>query len=314
MNKKVQETVSAVIPTRNRPHLVARAVRSALDQTVSPLEVIVVVDGPDEATVGTLDRMEDPRLMTVVLPAARGPAGARNAGVERAQGRWIAFLDDDDEWLPRKLEVQLEAADRSRYASPIITSRFIARTPRGEFVWPRRMPEHSEPLGDYLMVRRGLFLGESWIGTPMLLAKRDLLQRVPFHDGLRVHEDWDWVLRAEASEGTGLEFVPEPLSVCEVQTAKISASKAHDWRPGLDWIRAGRHLVTPRAYAGFIVTILSPAAARSSDWKAFWPLLREMIRHGKPKPIDFLLFAGMWMVPKGTRHWLRSFLTRGPRA
>lgn len=313
MNKNDQETVSAVIPTRNRPHLITRAVRSALDQTVSPLEVIVVVDGPDESTVKALDRLEDPRLKTVVLPTGLGPAGARNAGVDRAQGRWIAFLDDDDEWLPRKLEVQLEAAGRSRYASPIVTSRFIARTSMGEFVWPRRLPDPSEPLGDYLMVRRGLFLGESWIGTPMLLVKRDLLRKVPFQNGLRVHEDWDWILRAETLEGTGLEFVPEPLSVCEVQPARISASTAHDWRPGLDWIRASRHLVTPRAYTGFIVTILSPVAARSSEWKAFWPLLREIARHGRSRPIDLLLFAGMWLVPQRARHWLRSCLARRPQ-
>lgn len=313
MNENIREPVSAVIPTRNRPLLVVRAVSSVLDQTVSPLEVIVVIDGPDESTVEALDRIDDSRLKTIMLPGSRGPAGARNVGIERAQGRWIAFLDDDDEWLPRKLEVQLEMAGRSHYASPIVASRFIARTPRGKFVWPRRLPERSEPLGDYLMVRRGLFQGESWIGTPMLLARRDLLRRVPFQSDLRVHEDWDWILRAETSEEAGLEFVPEPLSICNVQMPMISASKAHDWRPGLDWIRASRRLITPRAYAGYIATTLSPIAAQYGDRKVFWLLLREMVRHGKPRAIDLLLFAGMWLVPKRLRHWLRSFLARKPR-
>ncbi len=95
--------VSVVIPTRNRPHLVGRAVRSALAQTLDAIEVIVVVDGPDEATLQALRQIDDARLRVKTLPRNLGPGEARNAGVGEAQSRWIAFLDDDDEWFPRNL-------------------------------------------------------------------------------------------------------------------------------------------------------------------------------------------------------------------
>src|SRR5579862_6769377 len=108
------KTVSAVIPTRNRPHLVTRAVQSALDQTYADIEVIVVVDGPDPATEDALAQFDDKRLRLIVLPEPVGAARARNVGVEAAWGDWIALLDDDDEWLPEKTRAQMQAAERSQ--------------------------------------------------------------------------------------------------------------------------------------------------------------------------------------------------------
>src|SRR5688572_11583153 len=86
-------TVSAIIPTRGRPELVVRAVRSALAQTYKDLEVIVVIDGPDPATEKTLEQSADKRLKVIVLSDAIGAAQARNIGATSARGGWIAFLD-----------------------------------------------------------------------------------------------------------------------------------------------------------------------------------------------------------------------------
>ena len=309
-NKDSRDTVSAVIPTRNRPHLISRAVKSTLTQTLEPVEVIVVVDGPDEATVRALDQINDPKLKVVALPTHVGLADARNVGVNEAQGQWIAFLDDDDEWLPRKLEVQTEVASCSRYTFPIVTSRFIARTPKGEFVWPRRGPAPAEPLSEYLMTRRGLFSGETFIGTPMLLAKKELLVQVPFQSGLKRHSDWDWLLRTNTLEGVGLEFVPEPLVACAIQSGFTSVSTRPDWETSLAWIRENRQLVTPRAYSGFLITQVSPPAAQRGDWYIFWPLFKEIMRYGRPKPVDLLLYMGMWLIPAKIRRWLRALLTK----
>ena len=64
-----------------------------------------MVDGPDEATTSALAEVDDPRLRVVELASRSGPGGARNAGVAESRGEWVAFLDDDDLWHPRKLEV-----------------------------------------------------------------------------------------------------------------------------------------------------------------------------------------------------------------
>src|SRR3954464_7324232 len=95
--------VSVVIPTRFRPDMVVRAVRSALSQSEGPREVIVVIDGPDQATSMSLRGIDDGRLVVHEAPSNGGPGRARNAGVAMCSGEWIAFLDDDDEWMSTKL-------------------------------------------------------------------------------------------------------------------------------------------------------------------------------------------------------------------
>ena len=100
--------VSVVIPTFNRVDVVGRAVESALGQTHHAVEVIVVDDGSDDGTGAMLQARfgADPRLV-VLTQDNRGVCGARNAGLDRASGAFVAFLDSDDVWLPWKLEVQL---------------------------------------------------------------------------------------------------------------------------------------------------------------------------------------------------------------
>src|SRR5437764_416053 len=102
--------LSVVIPTAGRPALVVRAVGSVLAQTLRDLEVIVVVDGLDPPSEAALAALADPRLRMIVNPRSVGPGEARNVGVAAARAPWVAFLDDDDEWLPEKAARQLAAA------------------------------------------------------------------------------------------------------------------------------------------------------------------------------------------------------------
>ena len=205
--------ISTVIPTRHRPELACKAVSSALNQTYRSIEVIVVIDGSDPATVGALKLITDPRLSVISLETNLGAANARNVGVAAATGTWIALLDDDDEWLPQKLELQLELANRSIAPLPIISSRFFAQTSKGELIWPRRLPRPDELIDEYLFVRTSPFLGETFLSTPTLLIKKELLDRVPFNIDLARHEDFDWLVRVGGLPGVQLEFVPEPLAI-----------------------------------------------------------------------------------------------------
>src|SRR4030042_3260945 len=176
----MEPLVSVVIPTRESPSLVVRAVQSALAQTLNAIEIIVVIDGPDTITSQVLLQIDDPRLKVLTLPQCLGCADARNAGVIEAQSRWIAFLDDDDEWFPRKLEIQFRAADQSSYLYPIIACRLIARSEGGDLVWPRRYPNPSKTLSEYLFCQSGLLAGEGLMLPSALLTKRELLRKVPF--------------------------------------------------------------------------------------------------------------------------------------
>jgi glycosyltransferase involved in cell wall biosynthesis len=301
--------VSVIIPTCNRPELVRRAVTSALSQTYRNFEVVVVIDGPDSATAMNLRLMDDYRLKVVQIPQRVGGAEARNAGVREANGAWIAFLDDDDEWFPGKLEAQLSAARDLGVRFPVIASRVVARSPGCDYLWPRRLPGLREPLSEYLFVRKSFFFGEGLLQTSTFFTCKELLLKVPFSAGLKKHQDWDWVLRVAELVEVSIQVLPEPLAIWYVEEDRISVSSDSTWRFSLDWIRNSRDLVTKRAYAAFIVTQVG-TQARQTDWKAFWPLLGEMFRFGSPRFLDVLMFFATGLIPQNLRRMVRAFFTK----
>lgn len=109
----MNELVSVIIPTCKRPHFLARAVDSVLAQTYAHVEVVVVDDNaPDtSARAQTIDVMrqyhDNPRVVYVLNDHPMGGGPARNRGIEQANGSYITFLDDDDIYLPEKVETQL---------------------------------------------------------------------------------------------------------------------------------------------------------------------------------------------------------------
>ncbi len=101
-------TVSVIIPTYNRAHMVGRAIESVLVQTYRDLELIVVDDGSTDNTGGIVGNFSDSRLTYIKLRKNSGASAVpRNAGLKIARGEYVAFLDSDDEWLPEKLEKQI---------------------------------------------------------------------------------------------------------------------------------------------------------------------------------------------------------------
>jgi glycosyltransferase involved in cell wall biosynthesis len=298
--------VSVVIPTRARPELVTRAVDSALAQTVRDIEVIVVVDGPDPATVETLSRHGDPRLRVVPLDASGGAPAARNVGVQHARARWVALLDDDDEWLPEKLARQLALADASGLALPIVASRLRVRTPRAEFELPRRLPQPGEPVSEYLAVRHGLFHGDGFIQTSTIMAPTELLRRMPFTDGLRRLQELDWTLRCLQLDGVGLRYAPEPLVIWYADENRSRVSFDAPWRQSLEWLEETRPRVTPRAYAALAMSVVSSMAATSNDPRVFVHLLLQVRRHGRPGLLDYLTFLQVWLIPPRLRRTVRD--------
>lgn len=302
--------VTAVIPTYNRPSLVVRAVKTALTQTHTNMEVVVVLDGPEDSTSKALGAIADPRIQIVTLPQHQGACGARNAGVQTAKGEWIAFLDDDDEWLPLKIELQLRAAQRSVHKTPVISCRIIARGPFAEYTLPKRFPDPGEPISEYLFHRKGVFSGEGGLGTPTLFARRDLLLKHPFRHGLRQYQDADWVIRVAREEGVGFQFEPTPLVVCAFEQSFPGITNSTDWRSVLSWIEDVRPCITAKAYASFILLNIAGLAAGKATTREYWKLLELAIRHGEPDPFHVLLFVGMRLIPHHVRRKLHHLFGR----
>jgi glycosyltransferase involved in cell wall biosynthesis len=306
--------VSVVIPTRNRPALVPRAVRSALAQTHREIEVIVVIDGPDPDTREVLAELADPRLRVIELDRSGGAPAARNVGVEHATAEWTALLDDDDEWLPDKLATQLVLARSAPVGRPIVASRLLMRTPRAELVIPRRLPGAGEPTSEYLTVRHGLFHGEGFIQTSTIMAPTELFRRVPFTPGLRRFQELDWSLRCLELDDVGLVYAAEPLVIWYADENRPRVSFDSPWRQTFDWLKESRSRLTPRAYAALAMSAVSSVAAPTHDPRVFATVLREAVRHGRPGALDYLTFLQIWLMPTGLRRAIRDSVLSRRRA
>lgn len=105
--------VSVVISTHNRPELLKRAIKSVLNQSFQDFEIIVVDDGLEKRADKVITFFNDKRIKYIQHSKEKGGSAARNAGIKNSKGEYIAFLDDDDEWLPKKLEIQMKKFERT---------------------------------------------------------------------------------------------------------------------------------------------------------------------------------------------------------
>lgn len=299
--------VSAVIPTFGRAALVRRAVVSALAQTHSEIEVVVVVDGDDPETVATLAAVADPRLRVLVNAAKLGARATRDAGVDAARGDWIAFLDDDDEWLPAKIERQLAIAPADGRA--VLATMYRVVSPLGTLIRPARPHDGRQPIDEWLFGRATWTKGgEAMLQCSALMFPRAMFARLRFADTGQ-HEDWELAIRAVKSLGYRFLMVPEALTVYHLSTA-ASLSKTFAWRGSLEWIDRLRDVVSPRAYAGFCLTVVTQGLPATGRTRARATLLRAALRHGQADAKQLFAFALIGAVPHEWRKAVRAVAGR----
>lgn len=194
--------VSVIVPTRNRSQRLAVALRSALQQRGVGLEVVVVDDGSTDDTQELVARIDDPRISYVHRHDPGGVSVARNLGIERARGRWIAFLDDDDVWAPTKLSRQVAAMVAQgrtwSYAGEVLVDADL------------RVVAGSPPPPPEEVVRRIERHNSVPAGASNVVVGSDRLAQVgAFDASLTIGEDWDLWIRLARSGPPG--WVCSPL-------------------------------------------------------------------------------------------------------
>lgn len=217
-------TISVVITTYEKPSLLGLAIRSVLAQTARPSEIIVVDDGSGPVTRDVVQTFASDGVTHAWQPNSGGPAGPRNTGWSAARGEWIAFLDDDDLWHPRKLEACTSALRRSPHADilyhPLETFNDDPRRGGGasRLVGGREIPEQASQF----------LLDTGFVPLPSsLLVRKGVLQSLGGFDvdpDLVAAEDLDFAIRASMA-GCRFAFVPEVLAKYRVSGAHLSSSR-----------------------------------------------------------------------------------------
>jgi glycosyltransferase involved in cell wall biosynthesis len=185
IKRNMHPSVSVIIPAYNRAATIARAINSVLVQTSQDFEIIVVDDASTDQTRQVIDSFEDERIRLICHERNLGAAMARNTGMKAAVGKYVAWLDSDDEWLPDKLHAQIAALMCAAPDEKACFSGYELIEEEQIHIRNPRIPN-----------RKGLFL-ECGLGPgSTLLFERALLDRIGYLDAsLRRYEDWDWLLR-----------------------------------------------------------------------------------------------------------------------
>ncbi len=215
--------LSVIIPAYNRATVLPQAIKSVFAQGFEDLEVIVVDDASGDNTQSVITAMaqSDPRIVYIRHPHNQGGAAARNTGIERARGEYIAFLDSDDEWLPHKLARQMELFGKLDASYGVV------------YTGLQVIYEDKKKGEVFRASHRGSFLNELLICNCVrtlssVVVKRHFLQAVGGLDPrLKSCQDWDLYIRL--MKLCPFECIEDPLVVYYVNKedpSRISNTRA----------------------------------------------------------------------------------------
>lgn len=197
---------SVIVPVFNRSDRLRRALDSVLRQADDTTEVIVVDDGSTEDIGRALAALNGEHVRLVRRDRNGGAAAARNTGIAEARGKYLAFLDSDDEWVEGKLRQQIGFLEADASTALCCTGYHLIRTNRPP---ETRLFRNARQGAPQMAFGCGLSPGST------LVARRELFDVVgAFEESMPRLEDWDWLLRA--SEHSEIAVVNDPLSIIHV--------------------------------------------------------------------------------------------------
>ncbi|MBB3351025.1 glycosyltransferase involved in cell wall biosynthesis [Rhizobium sp. BK049] len=272
--------ISVVIPTFNRGHLVLDSLSTVLNQTYRNIEVLVVDDHSTDNTIEVLKAVSDERVRVLPLPQNGGGSVARNRGIEAAKGEYIAFLDSDDGWVAEKLEVQLKHLMSVNDPSVLAYTNLIL----DDGVRPR--PLINKPFGRSQNVLEYLFMNwsEAYIQTSSWLMATDIARAVRFDETLRLHQDWDFLIRAEIM---GFRFlaIEEPLTIWKIDVRKDRISLATDrLERSMGWLAKWENHIGARGVKAFKARRAPELASKNLMKSLLWILQGLLARSISPRP------------------------------
>jgi glycosyltransferase involved in cell wall biosynthesis len=228
--------VSAVITTHNRLSLLKKAIESVKDQTYRPIELIVV---DDCSTDGTKEYCETQDFKYIYIPSneSRGGNYARNLGIIASNGKYIALLDDDDTWLPEKIEKQLNLIETKKCGLVYCGKILETINSVGECTQVIQLP-NPQNQGD---MSKRIFGVIPCVSSTLFISKQCLMDVGLFDESLRFWQDYDLSIRL--AQLTLFYFVNEPLVnyLYDCRDANKLTNKFYGWLSAVEYLKNKHH-------------------------------------------------------------------------
>ncbi|WP_354254389.1 glycosyltransferase family A protein [Arthrobacter sp. UYEF21] len=299
-------SVSVVIPSTGRQEL-AQAISSVRAQDYSgDMEIIVVFDLDEALTPPEVVRLADAADRVIFTGGGRKGGAARNLGVQDASGTWVAFLDDDDAWMPHKLTSQLRIAalELSHGNSPVVGCR-VEQVFKGDSKThvvggiPSRLIAEDEPIAEYLFLKRRPGAKRSSFFTSTVVAERWLCESVKWDESLDRHQDWDWLIRVGLVPSVSFRQAERDLVSINVGSPG-SISAGANWEGSLRWARRVLEPIGTRVFVDFLLAQTLRYALQKRDFSGVRLVLRSVITARRFPGIGPTIIGASGLMPRVT--------------
>ncbi|MBF0483484.1 MAG: glycosyltransferase family 2 protein [Candidatus Omnitrophica bacterium] len=282
----MEPLITAIITTYNRGYLLTRAIQSVLKQTYSKFELIIVDNGSSDHTQNIIEQFTDKRIKYIRLNSNLGGPAARNIGIKNAQGFLIAFLDDDDEWLPEKIAKQVKLFNTSALNIGIVYTGSIYIKSSNNHVNKTCNINLSGNL--YKQLLKGSIIGS----VSRVMVKKECFEKTGlFDEELKSCQDWDMWLRISEH----YEFAAIPEILVKIFEHDIQISK------NLPLLIAGRERMINKHYSKFqeVPELLIQHLKRlgklrcfAGQWKEAWQWFHRAIKLDSLQTIKIFI----WLI------------------
>lgn len=239
-----QTFFSVVVPAYNRADLLARALESLATQTYQHFEVLVVDDCSAEDIAKTVAKFCSKKFKYYRLPQNTGGAGARNFGICKAIGEYIAFLDSDDYWYDQKLELTLAYLELKNFNVECIVTGVDIKKQDGLFV---RKLNNRDPR---TTIFDSIILDGFVVQTSSIMLKSDVAKETLFTESLKKHQDLDLYVKLD-NKNIRCHYIKEALCVWDISHDMPSISRTSMLSNSINWIISVQHIISNKSFCKF---------------------------------------------------------------
>lgn len=255
------QKVTVVITTIGDLTQLKRSLKSVKNQTFKNIEIIVVLDKKNDIMLNFLTNQKkiNKNFDFIVNEKSMGGSEARNIGVRKATGNWVALLDDDDEWTNNKIYDQindiLSNVDLCDFNNVVSSTRLCIineKTGKEKF-FPKKCYDDKSDLANFLFgIKYGKNIGA--IQTSSILASKKLFLEVPFTKDLPKHQDWDWLMKVKYVNKGNIRQLKGVYTNYYINDDGIS--QKNRWKTSLIWINKYKEHIAINAYESFMLSTI----------------------------------------------------------